>query len=70
MDKLAAMRQFFRSMVTYKVASIISTLNALQIKLLQKADNLQPEEMDAELNKLETMKRVVEISTSPPDKSK
>lgn len=70
MEKLAAMRQFFKSMVTYKIASIISTLNSLQIKLLQKADDLQPEEMDIELNKLETMRRVVDISTLPPDKSK
>lgn len=69
MEQLAAMRQFFKTMVTYKVASIISILNSLQIKLLQKADAMQPEEMDVELNKLETMRRVVSVSTMPPDKS-
>ena len=71
MDKqLAAMKQYFQAMVTYKVASIISTMTNFQVKLLSSKDSMTPEEMDLELNKLETIRRVVATCTKPADESK
>jgi hypothetical protein len=55
-----AMHKYFESMLTYKVSSIISTLIALQVKLLSGAAKMSPDEMDRELDRLENVRRLLE----------
>lgn len=69
MDKLTAMRDYFEAMVTYRTTSIISTLTRLQMLLLTNKDKLKPEEMDAEINRLEDVRRMLENDVSCVTKS-
>lgn len=69
MDKLTAMRDYFEAMVTYRTTSIISTLTRLQMLLLINKDKLKPEEMDAEINRLEDVRRMLENDVSCVTKS-
>lgn len=57
MGPIDAIRNYFESMVTYRISSIISTLTRLQIHLLTNKDRLTLEEMDTEINRLEDMRR-------------
>lgn len=52
-----AFMKYFESMVTYRITGLISSLTALQVRLLQRATELSPEEMDRELHRLENLKR-------------
>lgn len=49
--------KYFESMVTYRITGLISSLTALQMRLLQRADEMSTEEMDRELHRLEDLKR-------------
>lgn len=52
--------KYFKTMVTYRITGLISSLTALQMKLLQRADGMSTEEMDRELHRLEDLKRSLE----------
>ena len=62
MDQRAreAFMKYFESMVTYRITGLISSLTALQMRLLQRAGSMTPEEMDRELHRLEDVKRSLE----------
>lgn len=62
-DGLAAMQTYFESMVVYRISSLISTLTNLQVKLLSKSKTLSPEQMDAALNLLEDVKKLLNKTT-------
>lgn len=55
-----AMRKYFESMLTYRVSSIISSLTALQVRLLSSKEKLTPHEMDSEIDRLERIKKLLE----------
>lgn len=71
MDKLTAMRDYFVAMVTYRTTSIISTISRLQMSLLSNKDKMTPEEMDAEINRLEDVRQLLtkDVSSSTKNNS-
>jgi hypothetical protein len=54
-----AMRKYFESLVTYRIAGLLSTLTALQVRLLGERDKLTTQQMDAELDRLEDVRRIL-----------
>ena len=69
MDKLSITREFFETMITYRTTSIISALTRLQILLLSNKGKLTPEEMDAEINRLEEIRCLLTKEISSVAKS-
>jgi hypothetical protein len=59
MSPVDAIRNYFESMVNYRISSIVSALARLQAQLLSNKDKMTMEEMDNEINKLETIRRVL-----------
>jgi hypothetical protein len=59
MGPIDAIRNYFESMVTYRISSIISSLSRLQVHLLSNKDKLTIEEMDSEINRLEDIRRAL-----------
>ena len=49
--------KYFETMVAFRIAGLVSSLTALQVRLLRGAPGMTPEEMDRELHRLEDMKR-------------
>jgi len=78
MEPLDAIRNYFESMIVYKIASIMSTLSRLQIHLLTNKDRMTTAEMDAEIDRLEDVRRRLRqsithnwrASSPPPDDKK
>ena len=58
-----SMQKYFEAMVAYRIAALASSLAALQVSLLRRADGMSPEEMDRELHRLEDLRRI--LSGSP-----
>jgi len=63
MSPVDAIRNYFESMVNYRISSIVSALARLQAQLLSNKDKMTMEEMDSEINKLETIRRVLHRPT-------
>ena len=55
-----AMRKYFESLVVYRVASLVSSLTALQVRLLGERDTMDAGRMDAELDRLLNLQKVLE----------
>ena len=58
-----SMRKYFEAMVAYRIAALASSLAALQVSLLRRADGMSAEDMDRELHRLEDLRRI--LSGSP-----
>lgn len=54
------MRKYFESLVVYRVASLVSSLTALQVRLLGERDTMDAARMDAELDRLLDMQKVLD----------
>lgn len=54
------MRKYFESLVVYRVASLVSSLTALQVRLLGERDSMDARRMDAELDRLLDMQKVLD----------
>jgi hypothetical protein len=65
MSPVDAIRNYFESMVSYRISSIISTLSRLQVHLLSNKDKLTMQEMDAEINRLEDIRRLLVRQLTP-----
>lgn len=52
--------KYFASMVTYRITGLISSLTALQMRLLARVGAMTSGEMDDEINRLEDLKRALE----------
>jgi len=55
-----AMRKYFESLLVYRVASLVSSLAALQVRLLGERDTMDAARMDAELDRLLDMQKVLD----------
>jgi hypothetical protein len=55
-----AMRKYFESLVVYRVASLVSSLTALQVRLLGERDTMDARRMDAELDRLLNLRKVLD----------
>jgi len=54
------MRKYFESLLVYRVASLVSSLAALQVRLLGERDTMDAARMDAELDRLLDMQKVLD----------
>lgn len=53
----SALLKYFESMVAFRIAGLVSSLTALQVRLLRRSTDMTPEEMDRELHRLEDLRK-------------
>jgi hypothetical protein len=55
-----AMRQYFQSLLVYRISSLTARLSAIQEKLLEVSATMTPDEMDDHLNFLEDLRKLLD----------
>lgn len=55
-----AMRQYFQSLLVYRISNLTFRLSVIQEKLLDTSRSMEPDEMDDHLNFLEDLRKLLD----------